>query len=199
MNKNIQISTSNKKIKSKGSDQTIQKTKQVRRPKNSGSYIKKYEEHFFYMRPPDKKFFDTLAEDYLSWALKLSEDIYSGELKPDIKWHPLTCEYFVISNGINVSTWGSWLKDNDQADSLRSAHGQVLSILGNIREAAALWNHGNAGHIQKTLGHYSKAYRQEQERLSNLNVDDKDHTKRATIIVNIPEVRSESGNSNMAQ
>lgn len=196
--KNIQNSTAQKKSLKRTADNTIQKIKKsrIKGPRKKGSYIKKYEENFFFMTcPPNKKFFNKLAEDYLNWALELAEQIYSGELDPSKTWHPLTVEYFVVSNGFPLKTWDNWL-NSQEAEELRKAHEQVITLLGNLREAAAMWNKGNAGHIAKTLAHYSKVYRQEQERLSALN-NPEDTKGRLVIEVEKFEVRS--GNTDQAQ
>lgn len=193
LEKNIQNSTAVKKA------QGPRRAKKKQSSYESGAYKIKYAADFLFMPwPVNKHFLDKLAEDYLNWAVTLAHKINTNEIDPKNTWHSLTKRQFLYENGIPSATFALWLKRED-AEMLRVAHEEVIGILGCLREAAALWDRGNASHIRNTLGQYSEEYRKEREWLSRLSPSEDGEKSRSTIIVNIPEVRSESGNSDMAQ
>lgn len=165
----------------------------------SGVYRKKCAADFlFFPWPANKKFFDRLAEDYLQWALTLSEKISSGQFDPNVKCHSLTPGEFLQESGIPDQTFRTWLKKDD-ALLLNEVHQTVKNILGRIRENLALFDKANANHIRATLGFYSQEYKEEREWLSKIANNNDDSLKSVTLeIPCYKEHKNESRDENKA-
>lgn len=169
------------------SHNSVQKSGSIKEKKRSkkdlGPYREKYASDFLFMPwPPNKKFFDKLAEDYLNWALDLSRKIRSGELDPSEKLHSLTTGHFLEEAGIPDSTFDDWLQMDDSL-LLRKSHQTVKRILGRIREGLALFEKADATHIRATLGRYSNEYKEEREWLANLS---NEHNTLGNVVVELP-------------
>lgn len=129
----------------------------------------------------------TLRQRPVSWGfkLKLAEDLVAWAQIDETGKESLRIQDFYNSRGISHQSYARWL---DNCPALKEAHEFALSCIASRRELGALRKRYDAGSVFRSLGHYCKIERNEQERIASLKKDPEQ--KPTTFIVQMPSLDS---------